>query len=178
MNKLPLFLFCMLKLVLLDPALGCSCDWEGPFLEMAKESDLVAKIKVLEYQEMMEIYEDSIPNVMIVEIVEIFKGKEERKQVKVWGDNGFLCRPYLSIFQVGSEWILNLNKGEKSLEGEAEEDYSLLICGENWLALEEGMLKGVIFPKNVSRIRSAGDEEIKLHVQELSLSAFREEFEY
>ena len=38
---------------------------------------------------------------MEVEIMDIFKGKEIRKKITVWGDIGNLYRPYLEIFKEG-----------------------------------------------------------------------------
>jgi len=173
MKTLILLLFGLLNAVYSPISPNCSCDWEGPFIEMAKESDLVARIKVLDHQEMMEIYEDSIPNAMIVEVMEVYRGTEQRKEVKIWGDNGFLCRPYINIFPIGSEWILSLQKGEQSIEGEAEDDYSIYICGESGLHAVDGQVKGIIFPGNVDKL---GDG-ITYKTQEISLSKLKEGIE-
>ena len=43
---------------------------------------------------------------MEVEILDIYKGTEERKSVTVWGDPGHLCRPYLSTFKEGGNYII------------------------------------------------------------------------
>lgn len=167
------FFACLLNLFCLGPMLACSCDWEGPFMEMSLESDLAARVKVLEHQKMMEIYEDSIPNAMIVEILEVFKGEEKRKQVKVWGDNGFLCRPYLSMFPIGSEWIVNLHKGEQIIDGAEKEDFSISICGETVLPIKDGQVDGVIFSRNVIK----GTEGFRVLTQKINLAALKEEFE-
>ena len=172
MKTLLLILFGLLNVAYLPISPNCSCDWEGPVLEMSQESDLVVRLKVLEHQKMMEIYEDSIPNAMIVEILEIYQGEEERKQLKVWGDNGFLCRPYLSMFPIGSEWVLSLQKGEQIIEGAEKEDFSISICGETVLPVKDGQLEGVIFSRNVIK----GTDGFKVHTQKLSLSGLKEAF--
>ena len=173
MKTLLLILFGLLNAAYLPISPNCSCDWEGPFLEMSQESDLVVRVKVLEHQKMMEIYEDSIPNAMIVEILEVFKGEEKSKQVKVWGDNGFLCRPYLNMFPIGSEWIVNLHKGEQIIDGAEKEDFSISICGETVLPVKDGQIEGVIFSRNVIK----GTEGVKVLTQKLSLSDLKQEFE-
>ena len=48
---------------------------------------------------------------MEVEITEVYKGTESRKNVTVWGDPGHLCRPYLSTFKEGEFYVIAFNPG-------------------------------------------------------------------
>lgn len=66
---------------------------------------------------------------MEVEIIEQYIGNEKRKKVKIWGDNGIECRPYLSRFKKGNYYIISFFK-------EGPNDYYISNCGENWLNVD------------------------------------------
>ncbi|MEO0470602.1 MAG: hypothetical protein AAF206_13335, partial [Bacteroidota bacterium] len=73
-----------------------------------------------------------------VEILTIFKGTETRKNIRIWGDNGFLCRPSIRRFGLQQTYVLSLFYGEDGTKGivhpqESATDYYLSICGEHWL---------------------------------------------
>ena len=62
---------------------------------------------------------------MTVEIIKKYKGKETRKTIKIWGDNGAECRPYISNFKIGDAlppFAPNI-LGEYKLQGEKSTDY-------------------------------------------------------
>ena len=72
---------------------------------------------------------------MEVEVIKIYKGHESRKKVIVWGDNGMLCRPYLSQFDTKQYYVIAFEKGNtgRGNTGEKETDYAISICGDYWL---------------------------------------------
>lgn len=75
---------------------------------------------------------------MEVEIIKTFKGSETRKSIVVWGDNGNLCRPYLSQFEIGKYYVIAFDKGSDGSQGyvhsdEKATDYSISNCGDFWL---------------------------------------------
>src|SRR5689334_23285453 len=122
--------FCLL----LSPSkkIVCECDYQGSFLKLAPHSKLVALVKVTKYLTFDGIYDQKIPMSMEVEIIEKYKGVEERKTITVWGDPGNLCRPYLSVFKEGQYYVIaffGAGRGEK----EKPTDYSISICGCYWL---------------------------------------------
>jgi hypothetical protein len=116
---------------------ACDCESQGNFYKVSPNSDLVALVKINKYLTFKDIYDSPTPMSMEVEILEVFKGVDNRKTVKVWGDVGHLCRPYLNQFSVDSLYVIAFQKGEKGSEfghlNETENDYSISNCGEYWL---------------------------------------------
>jgi len=120
--------------------LACDCEYQGSFMKMTQRTPLVAVVKVIKYLTFKEIYYVKTPMSMEVEIVEIYKGKEDRKTVIVWGDIGYLCRPYLSEFKEGQYYAIAFDKG--NFHGrhpdEKDTDYSISICGAYWVTVDFG----------------------------------------
>ena len=72
---------------------------------------------------------------MEVEIIDTYRGTENRKKVIVWGDPGHLCRPYLSQFKKGQFYVIAFNEGSpnRGHDEEMASDYSISNCGGFWL---------------------------------------------
>jgi len=82
-----------------------------------------------------------MPMSMQVTLVQIYKGKETRKTITVWGDNGALCRPYLSTFPLGQYFVIAFDAGSDINETNANRtekktDYSISVCGDYWLSAD------------------------------------------
>ena len=127
---------------------ACDCGSDGEFLKVAPKSEFVALIKVTKYLSYKSIYENQIPMSMEVEVVEVYKGKETRKKLTVWGDNGILCRPYLSQFDTGKYYVIAFYKASDGSNGHVHEnerpiDYAISICGDYWLKADMGKQKAV-----------------------------------
>ena len=96
---------------------------------------------------------------MEVEIVEVYKGTETRKKLVVWGDNGILCRPYLSQFDTGKYYVIAFYKASDGSKGHVHEDerptdYAISICGDYWLKVDTDKQKAFgIVTKKQSEIR-------------------------
>ena len=116
---------------------ACDCESQGNFYKVSPNSDLVALVKITKYLTFKDIYDSPTPMSMEVEILEVFKGVDNRKTIKVWGDVGHLCRPYLNQFSLDSLYVIAFQKGEKGSGfghlNETENDYSISNCGEYWL---------------------------------------------
>jgi hypothetical protein len=117
---------------------ACDCDSKGSFFEVSKNSDFIALVKINKYLSFEYIYEEKTPMSMEVEIIQIFKGNETRKSIIVWGDNGILCRPYLSFFKIGEYYVIAFDKGLDGTKGhvhksEKNNDYAISNCGTYWL---------------------------------------------
>ena len=97
---------------------------------MALGTDLIVLAEVRSY------YRHS----MDVTIVEVLKGTETRRVIRVWGDDGALCRLYVSAFPRGTHWILAL----KRLREPAAQDYVISICGDVWLEVRGDLAVGRI----------------------------------
>ena len=108
-----------LLVTLLAPgvALACSCMWSGPFTKVALGTDLVVLAEVRSY------YRHS----MEVAVLDVLKGGEDRREIRVWGDSGALCRPYVTAFPRGTRWIFALKREPGT------RDYIISVCGEYWL---------------------------------------------
>lgn len=122
----------------LSNSFACDCGYEGPFLKMAKRTPLVALVKVKKYLTFKDIDGSKTPMSMEVEIIEKYKGKENRKMITVWGDIGNLCRPYLSIFKEEKYYVIAFDKGNHNSghRDEKDTDYSITACGCYWLTAD------------------------------------------
>jgi hypothetical protein len=118
---------------------ACSCMDTATFYQVASHSKKVALVKVIKYLSFKEIYNKATPMSMEVEIIHIIKGAEQRKRVIIWGDNGMLCRPYLSVFKEGVMYVMALDKGNpgRGHKDETESDYAIGNCGTHWLTYDE-----------------------------------------
>jgi hypothetical protein len=126
-------IFLLLSFFLFLKASACDCGHNGPFLQMARQTKLVALVKVVKYSSFSKSGE--VPHAVEVEILEVLKGKETRKRIEVWGDNGRMCRPFVSGFAIDSLFVMSLDHG-KTQPGhtdEKETDYSISNCGCFWL---------------------------------------------
>jgi len=117
-------------------ALACSCIWAGPFTRVAPTQPVIVLAEVLAHER----------HAMDVKVVEVLKGAEPRATIRIWGDNGALCRPYVSGFSVGTTWLLAIralperaaadppgrsSAGFHSPPGDAH--YTISGCGAFWL---------------------------------------------
>lgn len=133
-------------------AKACSCNPQGAFLKVAPKTEFVALVKIVKFTSFKDIYESKTPMSMEVEVVEKYKGKETRKTFTVWGDNGVLCRPYLSQFKLNQYYVIAFfpaSDGSKGYvhEKERPSDYTISICGDYWLNadLKKQIATGNIF---------------------------------
>ena len=126
-------------LAILSPpqwAFACSCMWAGTFSRVAFGKELIVLGEVM----------DHYKNSMEVKVVEVIRGTEERKTIRIWGDNGALCRPYVSGFPIGTRWLFaafplpeprvgdggsSFSEGFHSRPGNRQ--YAISVCGDFWL---------------------------------------------
>ena len=115
---------------------ACSCAWTGPLLKVAPAAELVIRAKVLGYHGRSRGVDLS----MDVEVQEVFRGATKATRLRIWGDNGAQCRPYVSGFPVHTEWIFAIGKltGETARDG----DYFISVCGDYWARVEHDNVTG------------------------------------
>jgi hypothetical protein len=130
--------FWAMFLVLLLPVRSeaCSCTWAGPLLKVGPRAELVIRAKVLGYHGRSR----GVDLAMDVEVQETFQGAAPAAKIRIWGDNGAQCRPYVSGFPVRTEWIFAISKltGEEGRRG----DYFIHGCGDYWAKVENGNVTG------------------------------------
>ena len=135
-------------------AWSCSCDCIGDcsFSVVSDNLDFVALVKVVEFTDYLDLSlpdHPQMPNAMIVEVVKKYKGKESRTRIKIWGDNGMQCRPYIANFQLGKHYLIAPSLGAE----EQLEDYYLYVCHTDYLEVDLKKQKAFgAYAKNRSRV--------------------------
>ena len=159
---------------------SCSCGWGGPFLKVASDTslvDFVAVVKIKKHLNLKGKRDVKTPMSMEVEIVETLYGKEHQKTIEVWGDNGMMCRPYISEFPEGTTWILALRHGSEEWGHlkETASDYSISICGEYSLRSKGRKVIGLIERKEGYYTNKQG-KYIKSKDEKISFKRFKRKF--
>ncbi|HEU5311174.1 MAG TPA: hypothetical protein VFV24_06945 [Candidatus Eisenbacteria bacterium] len=117
-------------------ASGCSCAWAGPFLRVSEQTDLIIRGTVVEYHRRV----GDIWHAMDVHVEEVLRGRVTTKKIRIWGDNGIMCRPYVTQFPRNTEWIFAIHKNKV----ESKNDYVISGCGEYFLRVEDGVVTGAV----------------------------------
>ncbi|WP_104734378.1 hypothetical protein [Hanstruepera ponticola] len=117
-------------------ACSCECNWDCRFGAVSDNQEFVALIKVIEYTDYLEHRNEKFPYSITVEIIKKYKGSESRKRIKIWGDNGMLCRPYIEEFKVGKYYLIAPSKIEYDSEPEQKNDYDLFSCHTDYLEVD------------------------------------------
>jgi hypothetical protein len=124
-------------------ARACSCMWGGGFLAVAPNAETVVRARVIDYHGRNR----KVDLAMDVEVVEVLKGGAlPAKTIRIWGDNGALCRPYVSSFPRGTEWVFAIRplRGSRELEAERANDFYIPGCGAYWLRVIDERVRGHI----------------------------------
>ena len=118
--------------------LACDCDtrWNDSFSETIKDAGFIALVKIVSFDEFLERevlgYDGKMPYRMTAEVVKVYKGNEQRSHISILGDNGILCRPYLSEFEIGDYYLIAPN----ALGNSADTDYNFFICKTDYLEVD------------------------------------------
>ena len=137
---------------------ACDCGYLGAFVYSNQATDIVVYGKVIEYDSIGTHGLRDNPHSMKFLVLEKLRGIETKDTIIVWGDNGYECRPYIEHFEPNTEWILALDKYNHS----DSNHYEISICGEFYVPVNEGMVKGQIFGwRNKNDIKLYSYEFIK-----------------
>jgi hypothetical protein len=136
-------IFLLLTLLFINTIYACDCECTGDcsFKNTSLNSEFVALVKVISYGDYLNDrilgYNGKMPYSMIVEITKKYKGSETRKKIKIWGDNGALCRPYIADFKLNEYYLIapNLLK-ENHLKSELPTDYDFFSCSTDYLKVD------------------------------------------
>ncbi len=147
---MPYLLTPLLAIALLfsQQALSCKCLWQGSFSKAYKKADLIVSGTIVASKGNSADF--------TIERTHFDRGigfTEFKPTIRVWGDNGELCRPKIEAFPVGTQWVMSLSKITGDIPGGFNpntpnisygrtNDYYLSKCGANWLKLEEGLVTG------------------------------------
>lgn len=150
---------------------SCSCAYMGPFLEMSKNVELVALIKVNRYNNFVTRPDSTkMPLSIEAEIFDTYKGRSDRKTITIWGDNGMLCRPYIDTFKEGLYYVMAVQRVTQTrrMSNEKDEDYVISICGAYWLDADwsKKSASGHVEGKQVKTNTTISLKQLKQQVQE------------
>jgi hypothetical protein len=87
---------------------------------------------------------------MEVEVSEALKGDPKGANVRIWGDTGILCRPYVTAFPVGTEWVFAVHSNPEKAEG----GYVISACGEYAVRVQKDSVTGKLTPTKTDTGRS------------------------
>jgi hypothetical protein len=122
---------------------ACTCANNRPFFDVTANVDLIVLGEPISYQDVSQF--SSQPLSADVEIQRVLKGNVSLEKIRVFGDNGALCRPYVTKFPLNTTWVFALNFLSNGPNGEPQ--YAISNCGEFSLKVKAGRVIG--------RIRSA-----------------------
>jgi hypothetical protein len=129
-------------------ALACQCFTDSSFVQVLQLTARSPNIKVAVVLGTVEGYGEArsngVPQAMTVAVRTSLKGDVSEEHIKVWGDDGRLCRPYVTRFPVGTEWVFILQKTR-------EAEFVLGSCGEHWLRSLGNRVVGRITDTSSSR---------------------------
>jgi hypothetical protein len=132
-----------------NQGIACNCNVERPFLQTSTDAVLIAVVEIQDYLTYHEMTGENAPVSMSVKIKKVLKGVELQSEITVWGNNGLMCSPYLSIFEVGSEWVMAFREAPIEVYENAKKmDYGLSNCGEHFMKMEKGVIRGLIKSKD------------------------------
>ncbi|WP_064972222.1 hypothetical protein [Kordia jejudonensis] len=132
------FLFLVFILFSSFELFACSCSrrWNDSFSLTARNSEFVALVKIISFDEYLDRkitdYDRKIPYSMTVEIIKKYKGKENRKRITIFGDNGIMCRPYLSNFELNGYYLISPNP----LNNSETTEYDFFVCRTEYLKVD------------------------------------------
>ena len=122
-------------------AQACTCSWAGPFLTVAPRAEAVVRARVLRYHGVSR----GVDLAMDVEILETMRGRVRARTLRIWGDNGAQCRPYVKGFAAGTEWLFAIDRLST-----APGDYYISGCGEFWAKVEDDEVAGHLAQPSVT----------------------------
>ena len=134
----------------------CDCDYIGNFLKTSKWAEVVFIVKVKGHGDYISLTGAapstvSVPLTATFEIIKTIKGNTDKKEIKVFGDNGVLCRPYIDTFKKDKYYIVGLYRCDGKQGYETTDAFYIAGCGEFWIEYnsEDKTVTGLI--KNKKR---------------------------
>lgn len=131
-----------------QPSVSCECLWQGSFADAYTSADVVVIGRVTSVKGNSA---DIHINRTVIDSGKLIQPYTQ--DIRMWGNNGKLCRPDIAGFKADSEWVLALNFIDKVPEGGfnpstpslsygRQGDFYLSQCGANWLSLKDDFVSG------------------------------------
>ena len=118
------------------PAFSCSCIWTGSFVEASANQPLIIRGRIQQYGAQIfptqKIYTE-----MDIEVLDVIRGNYSQPTLKLLGDPGHLCRPYISqtAFPLQGEFLFAVQIPERN-------KVPLSACGEFYLQVKDQSVRG------------------------------------
>ena len=131
---------------------SCDCVSIGPFVKTIKSADIIVSGKVISY--------DFRKRSFYLEVQRVFRGNIKKNKIRVWGDIGNLCRPYVTEFKLNNAYVLNIYTPTSKFDKAGRHKYAISICGVNWLHRDNSTVTGMIFNEK---------EEVTISIEKLGI---------
>jgi len=136
------------------------CGGDAPFLSVWVNAELVVSAEVVAYGEPMFADDVEIPHrpfayrSMTVRVLDVLRGAETDSTLVVYGDPGHLCRPYITpeTFPIAAKYVLALYPASALEREDSPGAYAISICGEFWLHLDDGNVRGRIRTRDLESV--------------------------
>jgi len=148
-------------------AAACRCDlYSSSFVEIASRAHTIVQATVDSHGDARPDYPgyEGPPRFesMNLRVSRVFKGGSVSKTLKVWGDNGAQCRPYVTYFPQNTEWVFVLREASKDRfnmppSGDTSGEYWLGICGANWLLVDADKIRGRILDRKLEQVLTSAE---------------------
>jgi hypothetical protein len=122
---------------------GCTCLWQGSFVEVQHTTDLVVAGTVVARR----------GNSVDLSVERELRGEAHREQIRIWLKARDYCRPDASEFDPDSRWVMALtqirevppdgfDQSTPNISYGRPWDYILSSCGGYWLSLGDKVVTG------------------------------------
>jgi len=134
-------------------ACDCECEGDCSFKGVSNGMEFVALVRVIEYSDYLDYeingYDKKMPFSMTVEKGKKYKGTESRKTIKIWGDDGAQCRPYIANFEVGKHYLIAPTMIKENSKLGKKDDYDFFSCWTDYLTVD--FEKGIVYGEYTKR---------------------------
>jgi hypothetical protein len=98
------YLILVLTLFSTAKTFGCDCDWNNDFLSLTDESALIFQFEVLGHEKLDQEFDE----ILVAKVLKLYKGNLTTDTLRLHGDNGYSCSPYVSKFKTGEKYIVQI----------------------------------------------------------------------
>lgn len=149
----------VLTLILHVNLFGCMCGGLKPLLS---QDSIVFQGVVQRYITARGIRN---PVAMDVEVCRVLRGKYEAKTIRIVGDFGASCVPYVSRFPIATEWVFAV-QGPINVRDLGDENFGFESCSVSGLPVKDGRIKGLVSSYSV---REMTINELQWAIDDLDL---------